>query len=372
MSKGVSTKKVLSWLHRWPGIISAIIVFFVCITGTIAVYCDEIMDLSAGDARYVVEVKDQKLPVDSLINRIKEELPSRKAISYMVAYKDPQRSVRFNTYSQEDGLKMIYMDPYTGEILKDDGTIFFFYTLVHLHNSLLLGKTGQWIVDIATLIFVLELLTGLYLWWPKRWNKSARKGAFKVRVNSTGKRLNYDLHKVLGFYSLGVVLLLSLTGLIIAFQPLSNAVMKSFGADTTPIWKLPSAPIQEGRASYDVNLLIQDSFKQYPSKSEARLMTYNLDKTGSYTLCLAERVSLKSAQSPQFITADRYTGELLQFKEGTEKQLKVDNAIWVLHMGNWMGQFGKFITFLGGLIASSLPITGFYIWWGRRKKKPKA
>ncbi|WP_373285061.1 hypothetical protein [Parapedobacter defluvii] len=36
-----------------------------------------------------------------------------------------------------------------------------------------------------------------------------------------------------------------------------------------------------------------------------------------------------------------------------------------------MGQWGKFFTFVGGLIATSLPITGFYIWWGRRRKHKK-
>jgi len=31
---------------------------------------------------------------------------------------------------------------------------------------------------------------------------------------------------------------------------------------------------------------------------------------------------------------------------------------------------GKIIMFLAGLIALSLPITGFLIWTGKRKKKP--
>lgn len=41
---------------------------------------------------------------------------------------------------------------------------------------------------------------------------------------------------------------------------------------------------------------------------------------------------------------------------------------WTLHMGNWIGLLGKNVTFLGGLIASILPVTGFFIWWNKLKR----
>jgi uncharacterized iron-regulated membrane protein len=40
-----------------------------------------------------------------------------------------------------------------------------------------------------------------------------------------------------------------------------------------------------------------------------------------------------------------------------------------IHVGAVLGLPGKIIAFCASLIAASLPITGFYIWWGRRKKK---
>lgn len=40
-----------------------------------------------------------------------------------------------------------------------------------------------------------------------------------------------------------------------------------------------------------------------------------------------------------------------------------------IHMGFWGGLTTKIITFFIGLIGASLPITGFFIWIGRRKKK---
>lgn len=369
MTKKLSTKKLISWLHLWPGMISAVIVFFVCITGTIIVYCDEIMELSAGEAKYVPVAKAERLPVETLIDIIKKKYPERKAISYMVAYKDPNRSVRFNTYGDEDGLRMVYIDPYTGDILKDDGTIYFFYITAHLHNSFLLGKTGQWIVDIATIVFIIELLTGLYLWWPKKWNKTSQNGALKIKWKSTAKRLNYDLHKVLGFYSLGIILLLSLTGMIIAFKPLSTSLMKIVGADTSHEWQHNMPKFQEDKSIYDLNKLISSSFEKYPDKRQIQVSTYKIESSGYYTLRIADRVGLKSAQSPIYKFYNRFSGEEIKIPDSALKHEKVENIIWTLHMGNWMGQIGKFITFIGGMIATSLPITGFYIWWGKRRKR---
>jgi uncharacterized iron-regulated membrane protein len=40
-----------------------------------------------------------------------------------------------------------------------------------------------------------------------------------------------------------------------------------------------------------------------------------------------------------------------------------------IHVGAVLGLTGKFIAFFASLICASLPITGFYIWWGKRKKK---
>jgi uncharacterized iron-regulated membrane protein len=40
-----------------------------------------------------------------------------------------------------------------------------------------------------------------------------------------------------------------------------------------------------------------------------------------------------------------------------------------LHTGAVLGLTGKIFAFLISLLIASLPITGFYVWWGRKKKK---
>jgi len=42
-----------------------------------------------------------------------------------------------------------------------------------------------------------------------------------------------------------------------------------------------------------------------------------------------------------------------------------------IHVGAILGLPGKIMAFCASLIAASLPVTGVYIWWGRRHKKSK-
>ncbi|MGJ1362490.1 outer membrane beta-barrel protein [Sphingobacterium spiritivorum] len=362
--------KTVAWIHLWPSLISALIVIFVCLTGTIIVYCDEIMDVTAGDARYVREVKQTQLSTDRLISIIKEELPNRDNPGYAVYYRDPRRSVRFNSYEKDAGLRMVYIDQYTGEILKDSPVIHFFYITAHLHNSLLLHTPGQWIIDIATIIFLIELITGLILWWPRRWTKATRDASFRIKWKAKFKRLNYDLHNVFGFYALSICMVLTVTGLIIAFHPLQEWTVSAFGGDPEHEW-MDSISTLHQADPISAELVIKNLFTQYPDKKEAQLSTFDLEAEGHYMINLGKSIGLKSVESQLPLAIDKYNGKEITLTNAQLMHMKVENVYWNLHMGKWMGPIGKLLTFLGGLIATSLPVTGFLIWWGRRKKKKR-
>ncbi len=367
----MSIKTILAKLHLWLGLALSPLVFFVCITGTILVFGDEIIDWAAGKNRYVQEVKAERVPVENLLARLQEAFPNRRMPSYMVAYRNPQRTVRFNSYDPDKGLRMVYMDPYTGELLKDDATIHFFYVLAHLHASLLWHGTGEWIIDIAVLVFVFLLLTGLVLWWPKTWEKKYRKAALSVKVKAGWKRINHDLHSVLGFYSLALVLVLSLTGLIIAFKPLAHSTTNLLGGNAQAPWE-SAFPAYDSTASdtYPLNHLLTYTFNKFPERDELQVYTYFLRDKGFIPIKATNQVNLKSVSGLDYVVFNRYTGAELALDAQVLLTERIENMYWVLHMGTW-GLWGKILTFITGLIASSLPLTGFYIWWNKYKVKRK-
>ncbi len=356
-----------AWLHLWPSIVSGLIVVFVCLTGTLIVYCDEILELSAADAKYV-EVAGPKATAEQLLESVKEMDPNLE-ISQLVFFNDPERSVRaraFNKVSKK--LNLIYINPYTAEVMKVDYTIHFFFVTAHLHASLLAHSIGGWVVLISTVIFLISCITGLILWWPKRWTKKTRQDSFTIKWKARFKRLNYDLHNVYGFYSLLLCFILSATGIIIFFHAsLGSAIIRSFGGSDEHLEAaLPT--VDESRTSLDFAQFAYRALEKNPDKKNASIWLYNLDKVGAYTFQMGVS-GLKSTENLGLEVFDKYNGQHIAVERPFILHEKVENYVWQLHMGQWWGQFGKLSTFLAGIIATSLPITGFLIWWGRRKKK---
>lgn len=361
--------RLVSWLHLWPSLVSMIIVVFVCLTGTILVYCDEIIEASAGEAKYVIPV-GEKLTLEELFEIQKKEIPGILP-SYVLYYNDSNRSVVINGFDPKNiRLSMIYMNPYTGEVLKYDKTIHFFFAMAHLHAEMLLGPVGRWIIGIATIIFVLSTLTGLVLWWPRRWTRSTRQASFTIKWKAKFKRLNYDLHNVFGFYSLILCFVLGTTGLILFFQPMMDLTMKSFGA-TTVDWHKELPKADSNKVFMDAFPVMDQTFKEYPKKKVIKYWVYDYHKSGVFAFHVADMAGLKSDENNDILYFDKYDGTAYPITQEMHLHNKVENWVWQLHMGQWLGQIGKFSTFIAGVISTSLPITGFLIWWGRRKKKKK-
>lgn len=361
-------KRIVAWLHLWPSLVSGIIILFVCLTGTIIVYADEIMDWTAGDAKYIENVGKERISSDEIIDHLKSEYPGFM-VSEFVFFKNPKRSIRLRAYNpKKRQLAMIYMNPYTGEILKKDTTIFFFFVMAHLHASLLAGEVGHWIVAIATIVFVIGCVTGLVLWWPKRWNKAGKKAAFTIKRKAKFKKLNYDLHNVLGFYALIPSFILGITGLMLFFPSFTNVTIKATGGELAPLKeilpKIDSTKTSKNMVPFAYKVL----YKEHPEKNEISIWNFDFRKMGAYVFT-SGKVGLKSIENADVIVYDRYTGKKIPIAKKYIKYEKTKNIIWQLHMGQWWGKFGKLITFLTGIIATSLSITGFLIWWQKRKPK---
>jgi uncharacterized iron-regulated membrane protein len=74
---------------------------------------------------------------------------------------------------------------------------------------------------------------------------------------------------------------------------------------------------------------------------------------------------------------DQYTLKEIEVKQLYGKLANATNADklfrmnYDIHTGAILGLPGKILAFFASLIVASLPITGFYIWWGRKNKEKK-
>ncbi len=106
----------------------------------------------------------------------------------------------------------VYVDPYRLRVLgTETENNRPMRVISSLHGSFRAGNPGSYLVEIAACWTVTMLLTGLYLWWPRR--ARGLGGVLYPRLRS-GKRLFWrDLHAVAGIWVAVLALFLISTGL---------------------------------------------------------------------------------------------------------------------------------------------------------------
>ncbi len=105
----------------------------------------------------------------------------------------------------------MYVDPYTGEVRGELSGDRFFRTVLKLHRSLFAGVAGRVLVELVTGWTIILLVTGLYLWWPR---KGSIAGVLYPRLWAKPYTVLRDLHTVARVYLPPATLVIVVTGLV--------------------------------------------------------------------------------------------------------------------------------------------------------------
>jgi uncharacterized iron-regulated membrane protein len=264
-----------------------------------------------------------------------------------------------------------------------------------LHRWLLLDKVeapilesmtnqelGRLINGIATSLFLLGVLTGIFLWLPKK-AKNWKQG-LTVKWSGNWKRINHDLHNTLAFYSILALFIMSVTGPYWSFGWYKTAWQKT--------WDTYQAPKEEkkedkSKESSTTESVVEDSTAisepQIISLDEALAeANQHLSYAGVVKLTLPEEpqgdLAVSKSRTGFFARAGadqlKLNVETLELKEKVlfgelPVRQQIGKSVKALHTGEIFGKFTKFLWAVACAIATSLPITGTMIWWNKRKKK---
>lgn len=384
-------KKWTGKLHLWLGLGVGFLIFIISITGALYVFKDEIENATRKEVIYHNEQnidRKQVLPIRMLekavVKQVKEKypvhwvnIPIDKKMSYLFYWYE-HNPEGWNYFDEFPIYKVAYVNPYTGEVLRTyDEKNGFFQIVKMIHWSYLLKQSwGTYLVGIPVIIFVIMLISGIVLWWPK--NKAARKQrlSFKWQNVKSWKRKNYDLHNVLGFYASIFALIFSITGLFYAFLFVQGAIYFVFSGGKTAYPDFSSiktkAPI-ELRTEGTLDKISNTVKAKYPDSYGFSIdlgHEHMDDHEHPHFEVYVKHLSYSYHKSSSLIF-DENSGELLHTHDMKDKNFgeKAVGANYDIHVGSILGLPTKIIAFIVSLICASLPVTGFMIWWGRRKKK---
>lgn len=370
----MTVRRAIGKAHLWLGLASGLVVLFLGVTGCILAFQREI-EMITVPYQYVAPREAAFIQPSEVYKIARKELPGK--VAHSVTYGKPNKAAVVTFYhSAPDYYYLVYLNPYTGEVLKvKDMSRDFFRIVVDGHFYLWLPPTiGKPIVASATLVFVVMMITGVILWWPK--NKAARKQRFSVKWGAHWKRVNYDLHNVLGFYMTWVAIFIAITGLVWGFQWVGNSIYwLASGGSKAPVYYEPvskvGAPLLQQSAVDAVYAVMK---KEYPS---VETIEVHFPETDSSAVGGAANPDAATYWKTDYRYYDQYTLAEIPVKHmyGRLKDASAADRIarinYDLHVGAALGLPGKIMAFCASLIAASLPVTGFYIWWGRKRKKQK-
>jgi uncharacterized iron-regulated membrane protein len=403
------TRKFFNDVHLWLGLGSGIIVFLVCLSGTIYTFNTEIREAATPElytVQYQAGVKAK--PAEELISAV--AVASGFPVVSVKVPADHHRTWQLGVRMKEGARPTtFFVNPYTAAVVGNSadinsGTITFMTYMFSLHRWLLLDKVeepifgelenrklGSYISGGATILFTIGVITGMVIWFPRKIR--AWKQGFKIKWKGSWKRTNHDLHNSLGLYACIFLLIMGLTGPQWSFEWYRTGLRKTLGTYKPEDAKGGKGgqgkgeggrggksagrdkPTEEGTAEASAPVTpflvyeraVNEVFKHkgdyvvsLPSKADAPVNISKF-KAGFFAPAAADRLTL-DPKGKEKIKVERFADMPLNER--------ISASIKALHVGDVYGMFTKIIYFLACLIATSLPVTGTLIWLNKMKKKP--
>jgi uncharacterized iron-regulated membrane protein len=330
--QGVWLRKALFQIHLWTGIGLGLYAVLISVSGSAIVFRNEIFK-ALGDAPKQVAVQGVRLTADQLRDIAHRDYPGY-AITFLFESKRPNQATEIWLEKGSSKQQRLF-NPYSGADLGRSvpwgiSAVSWFSDF---HTNLLSGPKGRIVNGVASIFLTLVCLTGAILWWPgiSKWRYS-----MIVNPKANWKRLNWELHSVIGFWTFALVFMWAFTGVYLVFpEPFQKAVNHYAPLD---FYRLPDAgliaPPLPDRAPNPVFALVDDPPQPLPLPPTRPGGKGNGKGRRRYV--------------PHYSAGDT----LLRW-------------IYYLHFGNFAGNKTKAAWVALGLLPVALFITGFIMWWNR-------
>jgi uncharacterized iron-regulated membrane protein len=363
----------LQKVHLWIGLALSIPFILIGVSGSLIIVMHARPDF---DMPFAFSSGDHR-PMTEIIAAANEAAPEGKAAALVrvpqglwepaaVQLTDP----RANQNQLGD---TIFVDPVSLEILgtaerRRNGDFMRFLTSMHLalmFPSYYGAQTVGW-MGVAMCLFG---VSGLILWWPR---KGQWRAAFLIKGSARGFRLNRELHSVIGFWSLPVFMVLSISGVYLVFPTsFGDTVEAMLPHESTLVHREVDAVTKASIANPNALTADEAAMLALSAVPGARLHSVQLPPgtEGTFMVTLMPHYSSEGAP-----TISAFVGP------GTEVSAVVDPRQdplgsrileWskALHFGLGLGVVWKVLAFFSGFLPLLFAITGLRMWQLRRAQR---
>ncbi|MHB9879041.1 PepSY-associated TM helix domain-containing protein [Pacificimonas sp. ICDLI1SI03] len=335
----------MSWLHSWGGLIAGWIGFAIFLTGTIAVFDDEITRWSSPELSVEGPARKRQI-VEAMA-----ALDARSPAYWFAALPSTREPAMRLIWEDEEGkIERAHLDPATGRLFtpRDTGGGAFF---TEFHYTLHSGDVGLWIVAAISVAMLVAITSGIIV------HRRIFKDFFTFRPRAANRQRSWlDLHNAIGVVCLPFIVMIIYTGLTIKAPTYLPVPEGPRSIDTkTPFAQSPLAAARPQSIS-----ALYESAQHVLGKDKVAFVT--VSEGGGETRFVASRVvNDRLTLDTDTATFDRVTGALLGTKTVDRPAYQTQRVMAGMHFGHFGGTAVRWLYFVLGLLGSGLIATGLVI-----------
>ena len=392
MSSRIRT--IVFWLHLAAGLMVGAVVLVMSVTGVLLMYEQQIIDWADRGYHSAPPPGARRLAVEALLGRVVAAYPEATPSSFTLEA-DPTApaSVRLGRE------RTVYLNPYTGRILGEGSQKVraFFHVVTDWHRWLGARDenraTGRAVTGAANLAFLFLVVSGFYLWIPRKWSWRQVRNVTWFRRGLPGKARDFNWHNVIGLWTAVPLFFVVLSAVLISYPWASDALYRLVGEEPPPRRgaRGPERPrgeagAQRGRESRSEKAagVSLDGLDEIWTRAERQVPDWKTlslrlpeDAGDPLTFTINQggrgRVDLRAQ-----LTLDRQSGEVERWEPYASQNLGRKLRSWArwVHTGEAGGIPGQTLAGLASAGGAVLVWTGVALAWRRfvpkRRKRTSA
>ena len=370
-------RKAFFQVHLWAGLLLALYIVAIGISGSILVLKDELMPRP--HLPHAAFDPDTCTP-QHLLNAMDAASKSHPKFTVSLALcpieANPFYAITLHTRSAAPAQSAltVYVEAQSCRVAGEvDQNVTWLGKVEQFHLDLLLKHHGRQWNGAAAAVLLLLVVTGVVLWWPgaRNWRR-----AFKVNLRRTWKRINWDLHSAIGIWTVFFTLVWAVTGIYFAWDRPFEAIINRISQVKTAAYpefeleRIAKRPVSLAPPTMSLSNVLADAQSRSPA-SHLEGFFFGSGDNAVLTVYMA-RAHLGDYSNTDFVYFDQQIGShLLTWHRGQNETLG-DSLLWLLvplHFGTSWGLGGKIAWCALGMALPLMAITGFLMYWNRWLRK---
>ncbi|WP_263359115.1 PepSY-associated TM helix domain-containing protein [Acidicapsa ligni] len=351
-------------IHLWVGIALCLYILVIGVTGSILVFESELEHAAYPGLWRASEPLAGQPAVDlpEVVETVMKTYPGQQITA---AYLPDREGNNFEVFVHKgERFRYVFIDANTGRIAGDiNPDRSWLIWIIDLHFRLLGGRVGEILNGIGAAFLLLLCATGVVIWWAglKHWTRG-----LKVDLSRSWRRINFDLHGAVGFWTLLILSMWAFTGVYFVWpKPIESFVNRfsSVASANPPKFIVPPRGNQPWA---DLHGMILSAQQSSPNAKFAGAFFPGSDKS-ALTLLMA-RAETRNFTQMDYVYFDPAAGrQLALWHRGINDTWGGRFVFWLspLHFGYDWGLAIKILWAALGCALPLLSISGVLMYWNR-------